>query len=67
MENHYRNLQMHKKKWTVRHVDLEAIDMLLEVQETSGERLGDLVSEAISYWYDFACVEEDEDSKRDKA
>ena len=51
---------MRTKKWSVRHVDSEAVDLLLEVQETSGELLGDLVSEAIWFWYDYACIEEDE-------
>ena len=39
-------------KWSVRHMDPEAVERLREVQETSGGLLGELVSEAVYVWHD---------------
>jgi hypothetical protein len=38
-------------RWTIRGVDAEAIDMVGEVAEASGDSYGTLVTEAIVAWY----------------
>ena len=54
---------MNTCKWAVRHMDREAIEKLLEVQQTSGGLLGELVSEAIDDWFNHLPEEtEDEES-----
>ena len=54
---------MHLIKWSVRGVDHEAIDKLLEVQETSeGLLLGELVSLAIHDWYSHLPEESEDES-----
>ena len=51
-------------KWSVRHMQRDAVEKLLEIQANNGgEVLGHLASEAITYWYENACEEaEDEES-----
>lgn len=40
-----------QKRWTIRGVQPEAIDLIQEVRATSGQTLGELVREAILNWY----------------
>jgi hypothetical protein len=46
-------------KWSVRGVDLESIRKLREVKSIGGGGLGELVSEAIDFWFD--CLETDDE------
>jgi hypothetical protein len=39
-------------KWSVRYVPIESKNKLLEVQEINGGLIGDLLADAIDYWYD---------------
>jgi hypothetical protein len=48
---------MYSNKWTVRGVDPESIRKIREVKSVSGGALGELVSEAIDFWFD--CLPED--------
>ena len=50
-------------RWSVRHMQRDALEKLLEISKNNeGEALGVLASEAIIYWYENACEEEDEES-----
>jgi hypothetical protein len=49
---------MHQIKWTVRGVDREAISKLHEVKDISGESLGELLTEAVEFWYESLPSEE---------
>ena len=49
---------MHPNKWTVRGVDREAISKLHEVKDISGESLGELLTEAVEFWYECLPSEE---------
>jgi hypothetical protein len=49
---------MYPIKWTVRGVDREAISKLHEVKDISGESLGELLTEAVEFWYDSLPSEE---------
>ena len=48
---------MQEFTWSVRHMQPEALDKLLDVQEVSGGRLGDLLCEAIDHWH--SCLPEE--------
>ena len=43
---------MTQVRWSVRHVDEEAIACLREVKETNGGTFGQLLSEAVLSWYE---------------
>ena len=43
---------MYLKKWSVRGVDPESVKKLMEVKKVSGGALGQLLNEAIDFWYD---------------
>ena len=49
-------------KWSVRHMQLDAVEKLTEIQANSGELLGVLASEAIEYWYEHACEEAEDEA-----
>jgi hypothetical protein len=49
---------MHPIKWTVRGVGREAISKLHEVKDISGESLGELLTEAVEFWYESLPSEE---------
>lgn len=38
-------------RWTICNVDDEAREMITEVHETSGDAIGELISQAIREWY----------------
>jgi hypothetical protein len=38
-------------RWTVRGVDATTVHRIKEVQETSGGSCGDLLNEAVEFWY----------------
>jgi hypothetical protein len=40
------------RKWSVRGVDREAVELLLAVQRDCGQTLGALLSDAIHTWYE---------------
>ena len=43
---------MENTKWTVRNVPLETKKKLLEVKQVSGGTFGELLAEAIDYWFE---------------
>ena len=47
-------------KWTIRNIEPDAVAMIAETADTSGRSYGDLVSEAIAFWYDSLPYESDE-------
>lgn len=48
------------KKWTVRNLDSEAFELLSTMKTETGWTYGDLLSEAISEWYENLPETEDE-------
>lgn len=53
-------------KWTIRNIEPEAVAMIAETADTSGRLHGDLVSEAIAFWYDSLPYEGDPASPPDE-
>ena len=51
-------------RWTVRGICPETLDMLANIQETSGGNYGDFINEAVSFWYSSIPddIEEDEEA-----
>jgi hypothetical protein len=43
---------MYSQKWSVRGVDPQSVEKLLEVKKICGESLGQLLNESIEFWYD---------------
>jgi hypothetical protein len=39
-------------RWTVRGIRQETLDMLANIQETSGGNYGEFINEAVAQWYD---------------
>ena len=55
-------------KWSVRHMQSDAVEKLLEISKNNDkEHLGILASEAIIYWYEHACIEVDEETPLESA
>ena len=50
-------------RWTVRGIRPETLDMLANIQETSGGNYGEFINEAVAQWYEFLpdATEEDDD------
>jgi hypothetical protein len=49
-----------RMKWTIRNIEPDAVAMIAETADTSGRSYGDLVSEAIAFWYDSLPYENEE-------
>ena len=56
---------MHLVKWSVRGVDPESVRKLMEVKQISGGVLGELVSEAIDFWFDCLGTDDKESLEAD--
>lgn len=54
-------------KWTIRNIEPDAVAMIAETADTSGRSYGNLVSEAIAFWYDSLPYEGDEAAKVDRS
>lgn len=52
-------------KWTIRNIEPDAVAMIAETADASGRSFGDLVSEAIAFWYDSLPYEDNDDSDVD--
>ena len=48
-------------RWTVRGIRSETLDMLANIQETSGGNYGEFVNEAVAQWYDSLPDDNDDD------
>ncbi len=50
-------------RWTVRGIHSETLNMLANIQESSGGTYGEFVNEAVAHWYELlpdAAEEDDE-------
>ena len=52
-------------RWTVRGVDERIIEMIRDVSEVSGSTFGELLSAAVTLWYDRLPEIEDETDEAD--
>lgn len=51
-------------RWSVRGIELSSIDRLAEVKDTCGVPYGELVNEAIDFWFTHLPVESDQIENR---
>jgi hypothetical protein len=51
-------------RWTVRGIHPETLDMLANIQESSGGNYGEFINEAVAQWYDSLPddIEEDDEA-----
>ena len=56
-----------RMKWTIRNIEPDAVAMIAETADTSGRSFGDLVSEAIAFWYDSLPYEDDAAAEVDRS
>ena len=50
-------------RWTVRGIRSETLDMLANIQETSGGNYGDYINEAVAQWYELLPDANEEDDE----
>ncbi len=50
-------------RWTVRGIHSETLDMLANIQETSGGNYGDYINEAVAQWYELLPDDMEEDDE----
>lgn len=61
--NVYEEPSMSDYRWTVRlEEDTEIVDMLHEVRDTSGIRMGDLLEQAVCHWFENLPLEDEDDT-----
>lgn len=53
------------KRWTIRNIDPETVAMINEIRAHSDVTSGELVNEAVVYWFESLDEEDEEDYEED--